>query len=221
MTWRGVMRRRALRAPGERGESGETLVELLVTIVLMAVAFTAVLAAFFTASLAASRAQERTRVSVMLQTWSEVVLAPKIAQTNPNIAAGDTYDPCQPPSYLPPPRIRIRRGGTGDIGWTGGTTVGSTTTWVTDGGASGPNWTATMTVTYLNQPTTGSGNWQAPPFSATCSQVNVSGVNRDQGLMKVTLKVVTGGSRPTIDGLVLYRRDARCPTFNNPDQGPC
>ena len=212
MTWRGRFHRTARRGEGSaRGERGETLIELLITIALMGIAFAAVTTAFFAASSGAAQAQERTRVSVALQAWAEGVLGPK------NSSGNDAYESCVRPD-VNPPRVRSS---SGYVQWGSATESGTTATWTNSMG-----WTATMTTTYMAVPSNpaDSSFWNSPTFGASCSKVAQGGIDRDARLQRVVLHIKTKSTGGTSDGLVLYRRDARCPTtsvYNNPDQGPC
>lgn len=179
-------------------ESGETLIEILITISLMGVAFAAVMGALFTASASAALNREKTEVSVFLQAWAEVVLAP----TTPTGSAIN-YAECGRPLTGPP---RMSTGSWSE------TSSGSNTWKNSDG------WTATQTIRYAEPgPTPGQLDWNDPSWSSSCPP------GGDTGLQEITLSVTTDvGDRQVIDNLVVYKRDPRCPSdFDNADKGPC
>lgn len=81
-------------------QRGETLIEILVTVVLMGFAFTAVLGALFTASATAALNRERSQVSVFLQEWAERVEAPLVSSSPHPVNYGACGEPIQ---ITPPP----------------------------------------------------------------------------------------------------------------------
>ena len=78
------------------GDAGETLIELLVAVVVIGVAVTAILAALVVAVDSSSLARNEARVQAALRSWAEQVTA--VGDTG-----GYSYVPCAPVSAFPDP----------------------------------------------------------------------------------------------------------------------
>jgi hypothetical protein len=90
------------RRRGAASERGETLPEMLVTVILMGVGFTAVLSAIFTSVNIARVNADRTSANLDLQSWAERVQQP--STVNSSGIASTTYRACGVPAYdLPAP----------------------------------------------------------------------------------------------------------------------
>ena len=71
-----------------RGEAGETLIEVLVTVILMGIGFVAVMSAILTAVNVATVNSDRTTASLNLQSWAEEIEQPF------RYNGSTTYIPC-------------------------------------------------------------------------------------------------------------------------------
>lgn len=78
-----VRSRRARRAGGAplSAEAGETLIELLVTIILMGVGAVAILTSLLVSSTTAHVNEQKTQMSLYLQRWAETTIAPNLTTT--------------------------------------------------------------------------------------------------------------------------------------------
>lgn len=59
-------------------EAGETLIEMLITVILMGVGATAILSSLLTSSATAHLNKQKTEMSVYLQRWAETTIAPQL-----------------------------------------------------------------------------------------------------------------------------------------------
>ncbi len=185
-----------LRSPGaaRAGERGETLAEVLVTVVLMGVGFLAVLSAIFTSLRISTANADRTAASLNVQGWAEALQQPSRyippGSTSPPSAFSTYVDCANPGSY-------------GGISPSNGTLT--------------PGFTATIVAVDLLTDFSGG----QPNFTTPLGTCYGSG---DKGLQRITLRVQSpshNGQRAT-ETVVVIKRDQRCPaTFNNADLGPC
>ena len=88
-----------MRRPGD--ESGETLVEVLVALVIIGIAFTAIIGGVFTSIVSASTQRDRTRATVVLAAAAETVNSATYAPCASTYAAGTT----PPDLVLATPRV--------------------------------------------------------------------------------------------------------------------
>lgn len=222
VSFRGVSHTRSV-ATSDRGglaEAGETLLEVLFSVMLMGVAFTAILGGMFTSARVAKLNQEKTRASVALQAYAERLLQPVGNTAYRPCAPSDTAPENQRNSIQPYPNVAQYA-------------------------TLPPNWRVRVTrIDYLREPpfvplpssTRKEPNY--PPVYAgpspptdwdACYALPSMSQNppRDNGLQLITVTVEkpdgggAGGYLP-VDSVVITKRDQRCPTnLDNADQGPC
>ena len=82
---------RRVRAEGLRGQSGETLLELLITIVLLGTGIIAILSGLLTLVQTSELTANSTQASLLVQSYAEQLEQPMNASTNLT-----TYLPCSP-----------------------------------------------------------------------------------------------------------------------------
>jgi len=168
------------------GEAGETLIELLATMVILGIAVVAILGGVFTTITISDYHRRETTAVTMLRSFAETMKAPG-GKTNGNwnyVVQGDgsqylpTYLPCS--SSDPSPTYPTYS--TGDS-----------------------RYVASMTVEYLqaNPATTAT-----PSFGPTCP--TVSGTPTDYGLQQLTLTITdqNGTRRPVRESMVIVKRNA-------------
>lgn len=209
--------------PGSaRHERGESLIEVLGTVVLMGLGFVALLNGIFTVVKISDINQQRTQGSIAVQAWAEALLQP--AKEIPPVTISNqvpqidftTYEPCAIPGTYGAPSF--------------------------SNGTLPRDWTATMTIRYLVGYSGTTPVWSsnvgdcytimfAPGHDGYTTAPNGVLMNypRDMGMQELTLKVDSGarshggatGER-VADTLTIIKRDQRCPgTFDNADLGPC
>ena len=231
-------KRRPERVPRSAltAQGGETLIEIMVAVVLMAVAFTAILQGMSQSALVAKRNQELTRANVLLSAAADRLLDPKeyvyipcapanngnSAQNNFdtqwadawNAAGGKGYKPVPEQPLLPTGwRVRIK-----DMRYLLGPNVRN----------AAPNASFANNQDNVLEPQWSSwgpsGMYQCFDLRST---VNPS-IARDGGLQQIRLVVEKpDGTHPnsyaTVDEQIVTKRDQRCPPLNfaNADRGPC
>jgi type II secretory pathway pseudopilin PulG len=180
--------------PARADERGETLAEVLVTIVLMGIGFLAVLSAIFTSVNVSTINADRTAASLNVQGWAET-----LQQPSRYIPPGSTSPPSSYSTYV-------------DCA-----NPGSYGTPSTGGGTLNPGFTATIvSIDLLTDFTGGQPNFTTP--LGTCYG------SGDKGLQRITLRVEspTHKGKKAVETVTIVKRDSRCPaTFNNADLGPC
>ena len=183
-----------------RTEAGETLIELLVAIVLMGIAFTSILGALYTSARVAQINQRNSKASIALQGLAEVLLQPSRG------TLASTYIPCATGSVAGP--------------------VDSYKAALPDIGAVPPGWDWNVVkVRYGADPEAIPANADVykAAFTRTKAQCDSEGDNK---LQELTIEV-TNTNAPAAEKitrqLVIVKRDRSCPTtnFSNADKGPC
>lgn len=176
------------------GERGETLPEVLVTVVLMGFGFVAVLSAIFTSVNIATVNADRTKASLNVQAWGE-----RLQQPSRYIPPGSTSPPSSYAIYV-------------DCANPGSYDMPSTSD-----GTLYPGYTATVvSVELLSDFSGGTPNFTTP--LGTCYGAG------DKGLQRITLRVESPAhkGRKAVETVTIVKRDQRCPAqFNNADLGPC
>ena len=230
ITWSHARARRAERVAGRRvaSERGETLIEIMFTVVLLGTGFVAILTAIFTSTNISDRNQQRTRASISVQAFAESLLQPAF---DPPASPGGSYIPQDSYNYLP------------CAAWSGAYGVVQTSA-----GQLPPGYTAPITrIRYVTTDGTGKPIFNAngpvftPAGQSEAAAVNqcyasyyrsktvkdISGNDRvmyvDGGLQEITIRIDSGPRKDrVIDTLVIVKRDQRCPgTYDNADLGPC
>ena len=209
------------RPSGERGprsERGESLIEVLGTVVLMGLGFVALLNGIFTVVKISDINQQRTKASIAVQAYAESLIQPALeipaATSVGQVPQVDftTYIPCA----------------------TAGT-YGSPPT-----GALPAGYTATITkIRYLVGYSSGAPQWSAANDTNACystyeyghqlqttdSAGNAVYYLRDKGMQEITVRIDSGSrthDNRVADAITFIKRDQRCPgTFDNADLGPC
>jgi Tfp pilus assembly protein PilV len=227
ITWSHARARRTDRQAGKpiASERGETLIEVMCTVVLLGTGFVAILSAIFTATRVSDTSQNRTQASTYVQAYAEALLQPA---NSPPASPGSTYVPQDSYTYQPCAAPETYN------------TAGLTTA---DYGLK-PGYTAKITkIRYLVSINAGTGQpvWSSPSFTVGDAGFNncygayyttrvvkdISGNDRvlgyDRGLQEITVQIDSGARRDRIvDTLVIVKRDQRCPTtYDNADLGPC
>lgn len=207
---------------GLRGAVGETLLEVLFSIVLMAVAFSAILGGMYTSAQVAKLNSERTRASVALQSYAERILQPIGSNSTSyrNCAAVVGTDPTLESSfgtYGPGAQI-----GTVPSGWR----------------------VRVSRIAYLRDPAFIGPSTKEPNFpvlnssynqvSAGYACANLASMNptppataTDGGLQLITIVVEKpdgGGGFLPVDSVTVTKRDQKCPPnaeAASADLGPC
>jgi type II secretory pathway pseudopilin PulG len=222
-------RRRQVLVNGEASASrdaGETLLEVMVSITLMAMAFTIILGGIFTSARTANLNRDRTRASTALQAAAESVLQPvgsnayracstttdtatSTADTANNLQSQkDQFGPYSPvlPYGTPPGwKVRITRV----------VYLTNPTPFVNTGGVREPSFPAGG----------GSGyNQQAATAACYLTLSSTDTPRRDLGLQLLTL-VIEKADGTMLDSITVTKRDQRCSTVavnaDYVDQGPC
>ncbi len=197
--------RRSPQAPvdARRGEAGETLIEILTTVVVMGLGFTALLGGIFGAVKVAQSNQDKTKASITVQAWAEGLQQPANAipaVTSPGAIPQDytTYRACAGPATYGVPQ--------------------------SSSGALPAGYSARVVKVELFSGYSG-GKAQFNQTQAACyaNPLYSQRVSRDGGLQQITIEVASpAGSGQAVDTLVIVKRDQRCPqTFDNADLGPC
>lgn len=217
MTWSHVRSRRADRMAGRRlaSERGETLVEIMFTVVLLGTGFVAIMSAIFTSINVSDANQEKTKASIAVQAVAEALLQP----------ADDP--PASPPStWFPQLAYRYVACAT-PADYQGYINAAIDALKGKDPRGYG-TYTATIEqISYLDPATL-----TLPEFTATCVRVaetvtdqsgNPQTMFRDPGIQQIQVKIDSGARRKkSVDTLVFLKRDQRCPgTYQNADLGPC
>lgn len=227
ITWSHARSRRSDRQAGKpiASERGETLIEVMCTVVLLGTGFVAILSAIFTATRVSDTNQNRTQASTYVQAYAEALLQPATA---PPASPPGSWHPLDPYTYKPCAAPETYN------------TAGLTTA---DYGLK-PGYTAKITkIRYLVSinSATGQPTWSAPSFTVgdagfngcyanyyvTKPSTTIDGSPRtlefDRGMQEITVQIDSGARRDRIvDTLVIVKRDQRCPTtYDNADLGPC
>lgn len=191
------------RPRAAEGERGETLIELLVGVLLMGVAFAAIFQAFLTVTAASQLNRQKTEVGLYLQHWAERTLTP----IGP-AGTGSHYQECGvgAPDVAKPTPV--------PTGWSATYTVEYLK-------ATGyrPKPSEVDPATFTNQ--------------AGCTYYGrPDGSLGDGGLQKITLTVTSEPGRFQVtESLVIYKRDPWCAPVDDDgdpntdpikaDKGPC
>lgn len=220
--FRGARRARPVadRDRARHGELGETLLEVLFSIMLMAVAFSAILGGMFASAKVAKLNSERTRASVALQSYAERILQPvgsnatnyrncaAVVGTDPTLESSfGTYGPGAAVDTVPVGwRVRVSR-----IGYLRNPAfVGS--------GTKSPNFPV-LNSSY-DQVAAGYACANLPSMNPTPPALATDG-----GLQLITIVVEKpdgGGGWLPVDSVTVTKRDQVCPVnLDNADQGPC
>lgn len=186
-----------------RTEAGETLIELLVAIVLMGIAFTSILGALYTSARVAQINQRNSKASIALQGLAEVLLQPSRG------TLASTYIPCATGSVAGP--------------------VDSYKAALPDLDAVPPGWDWNVVkVRYGADPEAIPANADVykAAFTRTKAECDSGGpTGGDKGLQELTIEVTNAGTsdkEKITRQLVVVKRDRSCPTnFSNADKGPC
>lgn len=231
ITWSHARARHTDRMAGRRGasERGETLIEIMVTLVLLGTGFVSIMGAIFTATNISDANQEQTKASIAVQAFAEALLQPagdppaslpgawypQLAYRYKACAAPSDYQPYVTefastalPSGYTATIVRIRyfftySGNPSIPVFTNATLTQDAATKLCDGTTSPPGYVTTETVTDIS----------GAPQSLI----------RDRGIQEITVQIDSGTRRkPSVDTLVFLKRDQRCPgTYQNADLGPC
>lgn len=216
-------------APGPRTQRGETLVEVLATVVLMGIGFVALLNGLFTVTRVTDINQTRTMASMTVQAWAENLQQPALpipAVTQPNQVPQvqfTTYVACaNPGSYGGPPggaeaylQSGQRANFTATIKSIRNVQQDAKGRAVYSGGK--PQWMASVNDCY------NAYGWNNPKHTTAPNGTDVAYAT-DGGLQEITIEIDSGSHKtgPVKDTLVIIKRDQRCPgTYDNADLGPC
>jgi len=207
---------------GPRRERGETLIEVLGTVVLMGIGFVALLNGIFTVVKISDLNQQRTKASIAVQSWAEALQQPAL-EIPPTTAASQvpqvdftTYVPCATNGAYPAPSASS---GSLPVGYT----VSMTVRYLTGYSAGAPVWSSNVGDCYSIMFASGHDGVTTAPDGSTVYYP------RDMGMQEITLKVDSGtrthggaAGEQVTDSLTFIKRDQRCPgTFDNADLGPC
>jgi prepilin-type N-terminal cleavage/methylation domain-containing protein len=191
-----------------RGERGETLPEVLVTVVLLGIGFTGILGALLTSTTIARQNAERTRATAAAQIFGEAAVAPVVdfdGPEGPNPGIDNYIDCAVPASYtrtLPTDPTGAAPGQRPFEGYSVEVVSVQFLNW-------GPAATFPTGFDSFGVP-----QWLNPGDACVFTQ------NSDGGLQRLRIEVKRNGQ--TVDSLVVVKRDPGCPdTFNNADLGPC
>jgi hypothetical protein len=223
---------RAARSNGgetvRRRDAGETLLEVMMSITLMTIAFAAILGGIFASARTANFNRDRTKASTALQAYAESLLQPvgpnayKICTTTTDKSDTDTSLNSQNqansfPSYLPtaPP-------GTLPTGWK---VKIAKIAYLSSTNPFPANSFGTAEAKF---PNSGSGyNQQAATDTCINNRDTTVSPERDGGVQMIYLVVYRpseGGDIP-VDSIVVTKRDQRCSAAaanaDYVDQGPC
>lgn len=225
ITWTHPRAQHADR-PAGRGlaaQRGETLIELMFTVVLLGVGFVTIMSAIFTATNVSDANQERTKASIAVQAFAEALMQP----------ADDP--PASPPSnWYPQQAYR----------YVACATPADYQTYLNGFAATALPSGYTATIEQIRYLGDYDGDPPVPLFTpagdqaaatAQCvsdyrtstSVTDISGGSAtmylDKGIQELTVKIDSGARRKrSIDTLVFLKRDQRCPgTYQNADLGPC
>lgn len=230
MTWSHVRARRADRLASGRAasERGETLIEIMFTVVMLGTGFVVILSAIFTATNISDRNQQRTKASISVQAFAESLLQPAFP---PPASPPGNYFPQVSYNYQP------------CAAWSGAYGVVDT-----GSGLLPQGYTATITkIRYVtvdgtgkpiynsNGPVFTNAAWNEATSTGYCygnayrskTVKDISGNPQpmfiDGGLQEITVRIDSGPRNDrVIDTLVVVKRDQRCPgTYDNADLGPC
>lgn len=196
---------RRRRQPGREwsrarsSESGMSLLEVLLVVILLGTSIVAITAGVFTATKASIRAQSRTQVSVFLQSWSERTLSP-------TYNGAWNYEACGAPPSGIPSSSEYPNGW--DVSWQVEFLDTATPVAWTDPTFKIKSSSFVCTTTMEKDPVSGAE------------------VPRDGGLQRIKLRVKTNASNTApeyvADTVTIYKRDPRCsPQYDNADLGPC
>jgi Tfp pilus assembly protein PilX len=198
-----------------RAEAGESLTEVLMTLIILTTAIVAILTALMVVVRTAALNKEKARSAVAVQTAIERIEQPVESSTGTSsyVACGGSTTPLA--AYQA--RLNSYLAANTDTGLTNYsiTITGvryAQGSWST---ATPPVFTATNASGGLNS------------FGTSCpGQRTVNGVVRDGGVQEVTVKVASSASASyqVNDTLVIVKRDATCPVqtnYSNVDLGPC
>ena len=205
--------------PGRsRGERGESLIEILGTIVLLGFGFVFLLQGIFTVAAVSDSNQQRTRASITAQAYVESLIQPVSIPEAPSTTSATavdqidftTYIPCAiPGTYGGPP------GGALPAGYTA--TVTKVRYLMGYDASLNPKWSSNVGDCYAT--------WEWNHNLAVRGSTGVTQYyTRDKGLQEITVRIDSGARTrgQVADTLTFIKRDQRCPgTFDNADTGPC
>lgn len=198
----------ARRPAAGSGERGETLIEVMTAVVLMGIAFSAILGALLTATTIARQNAQNTRAAAAAQAFGETLVAPVVDLNGPESTGGgvDNYVRCGVPgSYtytLPTDPTGAAAGRQPFFGYTVEVVSIQFLDW-------GPSATYPTGFDSFGKP-----QWLAENAGCYFTQ------NSDGGLQRLRIVVKRNGE--IVDALIVVKRDPGCPTtFNNADLGPC
>jgi hypothetical protein len=191
-------------------DRGETLAEVLVTMILMGFGFILVFGALFTVAKSSELNTRRTKASNGIQAWGEGLQQPARTLSGNTAVDQYTYDPCAYAGVGGMDNFRMPVGAVPNGAWRSQAIV--TKVEILTG------WSGTSPV------------WKSLASEADRNACLAS--NEDKGLQRITLRVSTpaGETPATTDTLTVVRRNQRCPdvllpsgdpAFNNADLGPC
>ena len=184
---------------GFASERGETLPEMLVSVILMGFAFEVVLTAIIASVNISTVNSDRTQASITVQAWAENLQQPARYRPPgspypPN--AYTTYVECANPGSYSTPNV-----GMNEIPAT-----------------------FSASITLIRPLAADIASGSSPSWGAGSSTYGTPSCTTDRGLQLITLRVEspTHDVGKTVDSLTIVKRDQRCPTtFDNPDLGPC
>ena len=184
---------------GFASERGETLPEMLVSVILMGFAFEVVLTAIIASVNISTVNADRTQASISVQAWAESLQQPALYRP-----PGSPYPPNAYSTYLDcanPGSYSTPSSGAGEIP---------------------ANFTASIaSIRALSADIT---NGSSPSWGTASTTIGTPSCSTDRGLQLITLRVEspTRDVGKTVDALTVVKRDQRCPTtFDNADLGPC
>ncbi len=231
ITWSHARARRAERVAGRRvsSERGETLIEIMFTVVLLGTGFVAILSAIFTATNISDRNQQRTKASISVQAFAESLLQPAF---DPPASPGGSYIPQDSYNYLP---CAAWSGAYGVVQTSLGTPAGRLHRHhhqdpLRDHRRHRQADLQSRARCSPRRPDRGGRRrTSATATASTASKVvkDISGNDQvmyvDKGMQEITIRIDSGPRKDrVIDTLVIVKRDQRCPgTYDNADLGPC
>lgn len=195
---------------GAGRETGETLTEVLVTMVILTTAIVAILTALLTVVRTTALNKEKTRSSVAVQSAIERMAQPVDVME---------YVPC---GSSPSPATVYQQELSSYLQGNIDPSVAAYSITVQEVRFASGSWGMVGDEDVFN-PTRVGG---LASFSSTCPENRLKrGHERDGGVQEVTLKVASPPSAayPVDDTLIVVKRDARCPDepYPNVDAGPC